>query len=105
LNREYYDKPSCIPALASIIASAPEDAVRASCFAPVVYFLTSLQVRQLAAVELRKRATDSSGDLWLQLPQNEREQIKAKLPDLVLGDPKSAPRFSITWFPLMKVFQ
>jgi hypothetical protein len=48
--------------------------------------LTSIQVRQLAAVELRKRVQDNSGELWLQLPQNEREEIKSKLPELVLAD-------------------
>ncbi|KAA1475582.1 ARM repeat-containing protein [Dentipellis sp. KUC8613] len=77
LNREYYKNPACIPALASIIASSPEVAVR-----------------QLAAVEMRKRVSQSSGDLWTQTPQNEREQIKAKLPELILAESSNLVRHS-----------
>lgn len=40
----------------------------------------SFQVRQLAAVELRKRVTS----LWIQLPVEERDQIKEKLPEVIL---------------------
>jgi hypothetical protein len=43
-------------------------------------------VRQLAAVELRKRVLENSGDFWLQLPQIQREEIKANLPQLVLQE-------------------
>ncbi|KAI0782615.1 ARM repeat-containing protein [Abortiporus biennis] len=77
LNKEYYKNPACISGLASIIASSPDQAVR-----------------QLAAVELRKRISQNSGDLWLQVPQDEREQIKAKLPELVLGEPNKLVRHS-----------
>ncbi|KAH9941479.1 ARM repeat-containing protein [Amylocystis lapponica] len=77
LNREYYKNVACIPALASIIASSPEPAVR-----------------QLAAVELRKRVAQQSGALWIQLPQDDREQIKAKLPELILADPNNLVRHS-----------
>lgn len=53
--------------------------------------LTNLiQVRQLAAVEMRKRVSQNSGKLWTLLPQNEREEIKAKLPEFVLAEPKWA---------------
>lgn len=77
LNREYYKNPACIPALTSIIASSPDQAVR-----------------QLAAVEMRKRVSQSSGDQWLQLPQDEREQIKAKLPELVVSEQSNLVRHS-----------
>lgn len=46
------------------------------------------QVRQLAAVELRKRISQHSGDLWVQCSVSERDQIKAKLPELILAEPK-----------------
>jgi Importin-beta N-terminal domain. len=50
--------------------------------------LVLLQVRQLAAVEMRKRVAQNSGNLWMLLPQAEREQIKAKLPELILAEPR-----------------
>ncbi|KAH9847616.1 ARM repeat-containing protein [Lenzites betulinus] len=77
LNREFYKDPACIAALASIIASSPEQAVR-----------------QLAAVELRKRVSQNSGDLWLQLAGEQREQIKEKLPELVLAETNNLVRHS-----------
>ncbi|TFY80970.1 hypothetical protein EWM64_g3040 [Hericium alpestre] len=77
LNREYYKNPACIPALASIIASSPE-----------------IAVRQLAAVEMRKRVFQSSGDLWTTTSQEDREQIKAKLPELILSESNNLVRHS-----------
>ncbi|KAI0925226.1 hypothetical protein AcW1_007090 [Taiwanofungus camphoratus] len=77
LNKEYYKTAACIPALTSIIASSPDQAIR-----------------QLAAVELRKRISQNSGELWVVVPQDEREQIKAKLPELVLADPSNLVRHS-----------
>ncbi|RDX41000.1 ARM repeat-containing protein [Polyporus arcularius HHB13444] len=77
LNREFYKNPQCIPALASIVASSPEQAVR-----------------QLAAVELRKRISQSSGDLWLQVEADQREQIKNKLPEIVLTESNNLVRHS-----------
>ncbi|KZP16609.1 ARM repeat-containing protein [Athelia psychrophila] len=77
LNKEYYKNPACISALASILASSPEQGVR-----------------QLAAVEMRKRVTQNSGDFWTQLPQDGREQIKAKLPELILAEPSTLVRHS-----------
>ena len=50
--------------------------------------MRTFQVRQLAAVELRKRITQSSGDLWTQVDANSREEIKGKLPDIVLAESK-----------------
>lgn len=43
---------------------------------------------------MRKRVSQSSGDQWLQLPQDEREQIKAKLPELVVSEQRCASPFS-----------
>ncbi|GBE86196.1 ARM repeat-containing protein [Sparassis latifolia] len=77
LNREYYKNAACIPALASIIASSPEQAVR-----------------QLAAVELRKRVLQNSGELWIQVSQEDREEIKGKLPELILAEPSNLVRHS-----------
>ncbi|THG94520.1 hypothetical protein EW026_g6967 [Hermanssonia centrifuga] len=77
LNREYYKNPACIPALASIIASSPETAVR-----------------QLAAVELRKRVSQNDGDMWTQVPLSERNQIKSKLLELILAEPSNLVRHS-----------
>ncbi|KIJ20624.1 phosphatidylinositol 3-kinase [Paxillus involutus ATCC 200175] len=77
LNTEYYKNPACISALAQILASSPEFAIR-----------------QLAAVELRKRVRQQSGDLWVQLPQAAREQIKNELPQLILAEPNKLVRHS-----------
>ncbi|KAI0372648.1 ARM repeat-containing protein [Pilatotrama ljubarskyi] len=77
LNREFYKNAACIPALAQIIASSPEQ-----------------PVRQLAAVELRKRIAQNSGDFWLQLDADQREQIKAKLPEIVLSETNNLVRHS-----------
>ncbi|PPQ67700.1 hypothetical protein CVT24_002756, partial [Panaeolus cyanescens] len=77
LNQDYYKNPACISALASILASSPE-----------------FSVRQLAAVELRKRVNNNSGNLWTQLPQSEREEIKQKLPELIIQESNSLVRHS-----------
>lgn len=37
---------------------------------------------------MRKRVSQNSGELWLNLEQVQREEIKGKLPELVLADPK-----------------
>ncbi|KAJ7720579.1 armadillo-type protein [Mycena maculata] len=78
LNLDYYKNPSCIVALATIMASPAAQAVR-----------------QLAAVEMRKRVAQNSGNLWGQLPQSDREQIKEKLPEIVLSDPDNLVRHSV----------
>ncbi|KAF9244087.1 ARM repeat-containing protein [Melanogaster broomeanus] len=69
LNTDYYKNP--------ILASSPE-----------------FPVRQLAAVELRKRVRQKSGDFWVQLPQDTREEIKSKLPQLILAEPQTLVRHS-----------
>lgn len=51
-----------------------------------LYLMCRLQVRQLAAIEMRKRVSQNSGKLWTLLPQNEREEIKAKFPGLIVAD-------------------
>ncbi|KAH7885809.1 ARM repeat-containing protein [Phlebopus sp. FC_14] len=77
LNTQYYKNPACISALANILASSPEFAVR-----------------QLAAVEMRKRVREKSGDLWMQLSQDDRQQIKDQLPTLILAEPNKLVRHS-----------
>ena len=46
------------------------------------------QVRQLAAIEMRKRVSLNSGNLWLQVTQSDREQLKTQLPEMVLRESK-----------------
>ncbi|EMD38718.1 hypothetical protein CERSUDRAFT_112448 [Gelatoporia subvermispora B] len=77
LNREFYKNPLCIPALTSIIASSPDQAIR-----------------QLAAVELRKRISQGSGELWITVSSDQRQEIRSKLPELVLNDPSNLVRHS-----------
>ncbi|KAJ7180608.1 armadillo-type protein [Mycena filopes] len=79
LNLEYYKNPACIVALTTIIASPA----------------AAQAVRQLAAVEMRKRVSQNTGTLWGQLPQSDREQIKEKLPEIVLSDPDNLVRHSV----------
>ncbi|KAJ4470445.1 armadillo-type protein [Lentinula aciculospora] len=77
LNQDYYKNPACISALASIITSSPDQAIR-----------------QLAAVELRKRVASNSGALWTMISQDEREQIKTKFPELILAETSNPVRHS-----------
>ncbi|KAF7308578.1 Importin N-terminal domain-containing protein [Mycena chlorophos] len=79
LNLEYFKNPTCILGLTQIIATpAATDGVR-----------------QLAAVEMRKRVSQNSGALWTQLPQSDREQLKEKLPEFVLADSNNLVRHSV----------
>lgn len=64
------------------------------------------KIRQLAAVELRKRIMQKSGVLWVNLPQDQRDQIKSHLPALIVKEQKyvlqaagSEPGigFELTW--------
>ncbi|KAF9005943.1 armadillo-type protein, partial [Cyathus striatus] len=77
LNQEFYKNPACISAFAHIIANSPEQAVR-----------------QLAAVEMRKRVSQNSGNLWTLLSQSEREQIKTNFPQLILSETNNLVRHS-----------
>ena len=60
-------------------------------------------MRQLAAIEVRKRVSANSGNLWLQVPQSDREQLKTQLPQIVLRESKRVsfshcPRVSLNSF-------
>lgn len=78
LNLNYFKNPACIPALANILASAPDPAIR-----------------QLAAVELRKRVNTKSGELWLQVPESERALLKSKLPEITMAESAQIVRHAI----------
>lgn len=67
LNSQYYKSPECIPALFEVVASSPMD-----------------PIRQLAAVELRKRIGNSNGNLWKNCPQELRSSIKSRLLEVIL---------------------
>ncbi|TDL21910.1 ARM repeat-containing protein [Rickenella mellea] len=79
LNKEYFKNEACIPALTQIIASPADQGVK-----------------QLAAVELRKRIMLNSGDLWIKVPQADRDQIKRNLPDITLAEPVKIVRHQIS---------
>ncbi|TFK29742.1 importin beta-4 subunit [Coprinopsis marcescibilis] len=77
LNQDFYKQPQCIAGLTTILATSPQE-----------------PVRQLAAVELRKRVSQNSGNLWTQLDQASREQIKSDLPKLILSEKNKLARHS-----------
>ncbi|EAU90542.2 importin beta-4 subunit [Coprinopsis cinerea okayama7 len=77
LNQDFYKHPLCISGLTTILATSPQE-----------------PVRQLAAVELRKRVSQNSGNLWTQLDQSIREQIKQDLPKLILEEKNKLARHS-----------
>ncbi|KAF5362127.1 hypothetical protein D9756_002481 [Leucocoprinus leucothites] len=77
LNQEFYKNPACIPALAAILATSPQQAVK-----------------QLAAVEMRKRVSQKSGALWTLLSKVQRDEIKAKLPEFILSETNKLVRHS-----------
>ncbi|KZV78848.1 ARM repeat-containing protein [Exidia glandulosa HHB12029] len=52
------------------------------------------QVRQLAAVELRKRVNADDNKLWIALPQEVRATIKQKSPQIVIAESKPLVRHS-----------
>lgn len=45
-------------------------------------------MRQLSAVELRKRVEHKSGFLWTSLDKSQRDEIKAKLPEVIVAEPQ-----------------
>ncbi|WWD21319.1 hypothetical protein CI109_105803 [Kwoniella shandongensis] len=59
LNTQFYKNPTCIPALYEIAATTENQAIR-----------------QLAAVELRKRISYNDGRMWKKNPPQLREQLK-----------------------------
>ncbi|GAB1517492.1 hypothetical protein RhiTH_000541 [Rhizoctonia solani] len=52
-------------------------------------------IRQLAAVELRKRVNQHQGQLWVQVPQNIRAAIKSRVTEVILAEPASIVRHNI----------
>ncbi|KAG9036319.1 hypothetical protein FRB95_009241 [Tulasnella sp. JGI-2019a] len=72
LNQNYYKDPTCIPALYEILASSPEQ-----------------NIRQLAAIELRKRISQGEGKLWSSVPEDVRRTIKAKVFENILSEQAS----------------
>ncbi|TIB97245.1 ARM repeat-containing protein [Wallemia mellicola] len=77
LNAQYYKSPECIPGLFEVVASSPMD-----------------PVRQLAAVELRKRVGNSNGNLWKNCPQDIRTSIKSRLLEVILVENSNLVRHS-----------
>ncbi|KIO24659.1 hypothetical protein M407DRAFT_8850 [Tulasnella calospora MUT 4182] len=77
LNQQYYKDPACIPALFEIIATSPEQ-----------------NIRQLAAVELRKRIAQGDGKLWRALDANIRQQVKTKIVETILAEQVAIVRHS-----------
>ena len=88
LNKEFYTSPECITALSQIICDSPDQPV-----SRIDGFRWNLnselpKIRQLAAVELRKRILQKSGALWVNLPQDQRDHIKNHLPGLIVREQK-----------------
>ncbi|KAG8987211.1 hypothetical protein FRB90_003546, partial [Tulasnella sp. 427] len=77
LNQQFYKDPACIPALFEIIATSPNQSVR-----------------QLAAVELRKRVSQSEGKLWRSLSLEIRQQVKSKILETILQEQVAIVRHS-----------
>ncbi|KAG8895285.1 hypothetical protein FRB99_000665 [Tulasnella sp. 403] len=78
LNQVYYKDPTCVPALFEILATSPEQ-----------------NIRQLAAVELRKRIFQGNGKHWAAQTPDIRQAIKAKVLETVLTEQASIVRHSI----------
>ncbi|WVQ81301.1 hypothetical protein IAT38_003424 [Cryptococcus sp. DSM 104549] len=62
LNTQFYKSPECIPALYEVSCTSEQ-----------------VPIRQLAAVELRKRISSNDGRLWKKNPEPLRNQIKESL--------------------------
>ena len=78
LQNQYYKNPQCVPALFEILATSPD-----------------LAVRQLAAVELRKRLSKSGGKVWAKQSLEVRNSIKAKILELVTNEQATLVRNGI----------
>ncbi|KAI9354912.1 armadillo-type protein [Pilaira anomala] len=74
LNTQYYASADCVPALIEIISRSPH-----------------FQVRQLAAVELRKRTTK----WWSQIQEAVKVNLRAQLLNIALNEQHQAVRHSI----------
>jgi len=91
LNTEFYILPACVPALSQIISDSPDQPVSSVTRIDgrlVESQLWITKIRQLAAVELRKRILQKSGTLWVNLPQDQRDHIKSNLPSLIVREQK-----------------
>lgn len=79
--------------------------VRLRCWPSRDKQLISGQVKQLAAVEMRKRVSQKSGALWALLDRVQRDEIKAKLPELIIAETKYVYVLPISpVHPLTKTF-
>lgn len=65
MNAQVYSSAACIPAMVQVISTSPH-----------------FQVRQLAAVELRKRISK----LWFEVDEATRSAIRAQLLQVVLSE-------------------
>lgn len=88
LNQHFYKNSQCVPALFEIAINSPNLAVSASpgtaCAARSLTTRETLQIRQLALVELRKRVQAKRSKQWLAQPLQIRQTLKARLLDLCL---------------------
>lgn len=66
LQNNFFKNPACVPALFEILASSP-----------------NLAVRQVAAVEMRKRLAKSGGKVWTKQAVEVRSNIKARLLEII----------------------
>ncbi|KAG5458969.1 MAG: armadillo-type protein [Olpidium bornovanus] len=73
LKAQFFCKPACVPALVELLQNSRD-----------------AQVRQLAAVELRKRVAT----FWSQVDEASREQIKRALLQCILQEPENLVRHS-----------
>ncbi|KAF9426934.1 hypothetical protein BGZ94_005786 [Podila epigama] len=73
LSTQYFVDANCVPALVHIIQTSAQK-----------------EIRQLAAVELRKQVSS----WWSKLEERVRTNVKAKLLEIILSEPESLPRHS-----------
>ncbi|MBW0467502.1 hypothetical protein O181_007217 [Austropuccinia psidii MF-1] len=78
LNEQFYRSPYAIPGLFEILSTS-----------------TSSAIRQLSAVELRKRISVGTRKHWKKLDQSIRNTIKSRLLDLVVSESLPITRHSI----------
>ncbi|KAG0238706.1 hypothetical protein BGW42_002572 [Actinomortierella wolfii] len=73
LNTQFFAEANCVPALVHILQTSGDK-----------------NIRQLAAVELRKQVTT----WWTKLEEGVRTSVKAKLLEIILHEPEALPRHS-----------
>jgi len=88
LNKEYYKSSACIPAFVVLLATSDNPTVGHFQRLTWKKKIIASQVRQLSAVELRKRVEHKSGFLWTSLDKLQRDEIKAKLPEVIVAEPQ-----------------